>query len=684
MLIQGTPDILTPPRTPFLSGLSGLGAAAQTDPYYSAHADSLRYMWHGSSYPWEKNTALALWGLQYWKWTPQDLADALGESLDVINAALTGPKTQAEWDKAQVLGGIAYNWDKPTGLKRFQLTQLMRTSMENYGITSQEVAAAVGISVQEFETWLNSGDEYFTKPLAHLFAASWLDAPRVGAALRDFARGQNLAADDLARLTGKSLDAINRLLSVAASGTTTGSHVVAQATPTSPGLVAIAGSDAWAIIPAGSDPVVGANWDLKIRTTSGYEVQLPQGPTQVRIPVNSRGTGAIASVMSNQNLTLADKARGIAAIQAEFGASDEEMQYWGADVGGLTYAQFIAAGTATYAAYTPTQITFQSRSETNAEDALLWDVFNSIWNDASLTLEQRIAGVVDAMIANDVGLYDLGRITGFDAVAWQQVLGVNADFMQARTVPVVVAPDLIDANFTVAQTSVFETASPAAQAATGPGGIGIVAMHQNIRNFVANAGTDYRSVVDAMQTWGVSLDDIKAALYDVPGSAVWIAGLVDFINAPPVVVKSPPTVQVATVVETPVDDMEKMPIVVVDDMEKMPIVVVDDTTPGVVKTETPIVVVDDAKTGAPAVIQLPANLNTLTEAQKIAWYRATLAAGNSDAAIRAAVEATYGKQPDSSWTYLRTKAAQAGGAAAGGGGGAGLLIAAAAAYFLLG
>ena len=79
-------------------------------------------------------------------------------------------------------------------------------------------------------------------------------------------------------------------------------------------------------------------------------------------------------------------------------------------------------------------------------------------------------------------------------------------------------------------------------------------------------------------------------------------------------------------------------------------------------------------------IQLPANLGTMTEAQKIAWYRATLAAGNTDAAIRAAVEATYGRQSDSSWTYLRAKAAQAAPA----GGGAGLLIAAAAAYFLLG
>jgi predicted kinase len=76
----------------------------------------------------------------------------------------------------------------------------------------------------------------------------------------------------------------------------------------------------------------------------------------------------------------------------------------------------------------------------------------------------------------------------------------------------------------------------------------------------------------------------------------------------------------------------------------------------------------------------------MTEAQKIAWYRATLAAGFTNEAIRAAVEARYGRQSDSDWTYLRAKAAQtAAQTAAPAGGGAGLLIAAAAAaYFLLG
>jgi len=88
-------------------------------------------------------------------------------------------------------------------------------------------------------------------------------------------------------------------------------------------------------------------------------------------------------------------------------------------------------------------------------------------------------------------------------------------------------------------------------------------------------------------------------------------------------------------------------------------------------------------TGDLAMPQLPANLGTMTEAQKIAWYRATLAAGFTNEAIRAAVEAVYGRQSDSDWTYLRTKAAAQPAAPAGGG--AGLLVAAAAAaFFLLG
>jgi hypothetical protein len=105
-------------------------------------------------------------------------------------------------------------------------------------------------------------------------------------------------------------------------------------------------------------------------------------------------------------------------------------------------------------------------------------------------------------------------------------------------------------------------------------------------------------------------------------------------------------------------------------------------------TTMPLTVPDtitDTTTGAPAMPQLPANLGTMTEAQKIAWYRATLAAGFTNEAIRAAVEARYGRQSDSDWTYLRAKAAQtATQTAAPAGGGAGLLIAAAAAYFLLG
>ena len=92
----------------------------------------------------------------------------------------------------------------------------------------------------------------------------------------------------------------------------------------------------------------------------------------------------------------------------------------------------------------------------------------------------------------------------------------------------------------------------------------------------------------------------------------------------------------------------------------------------------------DTTTGAPTMPQLPANLGTMTEAQKIAWYRATRAAGFTNEAIRAAVEARYGRQSDSDWTYLRAKAAQPATQTAAPAGGAGLLIAAAAAYFLLG
>jgi hypothetical protein len=112
----------------------------------------------------------------------------------------------------------------------------------------------------------------------------------------------------------------------------------------------------------------------------------------------------------------------------------------------------------------------------------------------------------------------------------------------------------------------------------------------------------------------------------------------------------------------------------------------EDEIPGL-GTTMPLTVPDtttDTTTGAAAMPQLPANLGTMTETQKIAWYRATLAAGFTNEAIRAAVEARYGRQSDSDWTYLRAKAAQTAQAATAGGGAGLLLAAAAAAFFLLG
>lgn len=84
-------------------------------------------------------------------------------------------------------------------------------------------------------------------------------------------------------------------------------------------------------------------------------------------------------------------------------------------------------------------------------------------------------------------------------------------------------------------------------------------------------------------------------------------------------------------------------------------------------------------------IVVPADIATWTAAQKIQWYRLRIAAGYSDAAIRAAVEAVVGKQTDEAWNYLKAQAATGGAGAGAAGGNAGtLILAAAAAYFLLG
>lgn len=654
MLIQGTPDILTPPASALSGYLGGLSGAAESDPYWDYRVGQVRYLWGGSAAPWEKAAALTNW-MSQWRWTASDFAQAAGVSLEQMQAVLSGPKTQAQWEQSQALRDIV-EVETSSSLKPFQKVTVMRDIAQTYGLTSTQIAQALGITEAELDAWFYGAENWYRVTLAPLLSASWLTPGQMGAGLRDYAIKQGLTVTDLSRITGQTTDAINRLLAVASPGTYPGAHIGVSATATNPGIAIVAGSGVSGIVPAGSDPIVNVFEadPPQVLTSSG--IQAATSRTVRGLPINSAGVGAVAFVMGNQNMTLADKARGIAAIQAKFGLTDDEMSQY-AEVGGLTFQQFIAAGTATYAAYAPDQIAFGPRSITNNEDAELWDLFNGIWNDASLTLDQKISGVVDAMIENDIGLYDLSRITGFDAVAWQQTLGVSADFNESRTVPVVVAPDLVDTGREVMQSSVYETESPAAQAADGPGGIGIVAFHQRIRDFVASAGSDYRAVVDNMQTWGVSLDDIRAALFNVPGSDAWIAGLVDYINAPPA---PPPKVVIATEVRT---DATKPP---ADSAVDQPATVLTNTS-----TSTTV------DTGA-AMLTVPNDLTSRTAAQKVAWYRAAIAAGYSDAAIRAAVETKFGAMSSADWSYLRTQAAYSAPA------GAGLLIAAAAAYFLLG
>lgn len=55
-------------------------------------------------------------------------------------------------------------------------------------------------------------------------------------------------------------------------------------------------------------------------------------------------------------------------------------------------------------------------------------------------------------------------------------------------------------------------------------------------------------------------------------------------------------------------------------------------------------------------INLPDNVGAMTEQQKLNLYADLYRAGNSDADIRAAADAKYGKQSDADWDYLRMNA----------------------------
>ena len=83
--------MLSPPRTPTLSGLGGLSGAAQSDPYWSYRVESVQYLWNGRANPWEKAATLATWAAQ-WEWTADDFAQAAGVSVEEMRSALAGPK----------------------------------------------------------------------------------------------------------------------------------------------------------------------------------------------------------------------------------------------------------------------------------------------------------------------------------------------------------------------------------------------------------------------------------------------------------------------------------------------------------------------------------------------------------------------------------------------------------------
>lgn len=698
MLIQGSPDILRPPSTP---SMGGLGNAQATDPYWSNRVGQVQSAWSDSQRV--INTTLAvvyakqfLGWLQSWGWTAQDMADAAGISLDEFSKFLRDHSSEQAVELRNALQDVASVWDMQ-GPSDYQKAGIIRDIAQANDLQDSDVSSVVGMTVEELRSWLYDTDNHFRSMVAPILNAAWLSSAQIGSGLRAVAYKHALSATDLARITGLSLSAINGYLSASGPSMFSGTGLGIDATVDNPGL-AIASTGIWAVVPRGSDPIddvyAGTADRLVVKSTAGVLYPLPVGGSmEIRLPLSSSGAGAVQSIMGNASMTLAEKSRRIAAIQAKYGASDAEMQWFGADVGGLTYAQFQAAGGATYYAYTPDEIRFQARSDSS--DPALWDVFYGIWSDPALTLAQKVDAVAAALTQYRIGVYDLATITGFDAVAWAQVLSDSQTYQQSLTIPEVMAPAQEVAPYQVQQSAPSQTASTAAVYATAPGGIGLDAMYQNIRDYISAAGNDYSAVVAGMAEYGVSLDDIRAALFDM-GRDAWIAGLANFIKYPP------PPVQVKDDTGTVVDDGQYTitPMIIVygpdGTMYPNPAAaeaagVTNWTTYDPTRDQLDVTTLPggpgeivDTTTGAPAMITVPANITTWTANAKAAWYRAQREAGFSDAEVRAAVEAALGPIPAGDWAALQALAyPQAAGGGAAPAGGAAITILALAAAFLL-
>ena len=347
-----------------------------------------------------------------------------------------------------------------------------------------------------------------------LFNFPGLSDGQRGTALQQIQNYLDLEYGEIGAFVGLTANDVFNVLNKADQPVRQGLNIIVQPTNTNVGLIFSpfayneTGDYMIAIIPQGSDPVLtatpgggGRGTNFQATTTTGVVATamfepLPYTPV---IPFNSAVYGAIVSIWKSSNISTRQKVKAIWDIVFPYNTTISELaNIFHEDEISLTNIfnmRFADDSTAQ-----PINEAVVAAPSFNA-DAALNSEFAIVFNDTSLTMDEKAARWQKLMRDNGLYIEDASRITGIDVNTIANFLAFTAT-AQAALHPVVVAAPL---------ETIIMIDSPSYQYATAANGIGIDAFYNNILTFL-DTGPTTGQVEAAKSEWGVSDTDIQNAL----------------------------------------------------------------------------------------------------------------------------------------------------------------------------
>lgn len=431
MLIKGSPDILSPPSNPL--GYSGLDAVPRSDAGTTSNLRTQFVQQYGQA---ALDRILSVWQSNAPDWVIVSQLRAINQP-DVYKAAgVQFEDFYAWWSIATAQESVLQTFSNAAAT-RAQRAQTIRFVIANTpGFTTEQAAAAVGMSNVDFVAWLEGSDAEYANTAKAIVTAPLSD-PQKAQMLESLAYKMGLSVSDLARYLGQTTAQVSALLSKAgAAPTYVGGGLVAQATSTQPGAVLLGSS--LAFIPAKSSRVIDAlptadgRGSVVVTTIDGVTAEIAPGIEGLRtVPITPQAWGRLEALQSSTALDYQAQSIAIYRALKEIGVTDpDEMDSW------------IPAGLDTVLAWlevagqtkVPTIEEIGIQAPSFSQDVALNAQFSAIFNDASLTREQKAAAWVSLMRANGFGLNDVSRIVGVDARAVSEFLS-STDLAISAEVP---------------------------------------------------------------------------------------------------------------------------------------------------------------------------------------------------------------------------------------------------------